>query len=130
MRRPSLIVAMLGCALLPAMASAQVMEQNFLVGTTGDLVLLCASQPGDPFYTAAQNFCHGYAVGVYQTIEAQQSARATALFCPPAQMPTRTEAIANFVRWAQASSARVATAPTEGIASYLVERLPCRSAAR
>ncbi len=130
MRGPSLVLAVLGCALLPAAARAQVAEENFLVRTTGDLVSLCASQPTDRLYTAAQNFCHGYAVGVYQTIEAQQSALQTRLFCPPAQMPTRNEAIARFVTWAQASPARLDTAPPEGIAAYLAERLPCPSGRR
>ena len=127
--RSSLILAVLGCCAMPIVSMAQqpVSEGNFQVQTTGDLVTLCASQPSDRLYTAAQNFCQGYAVGVYRTLEAEQSGSAARLFCPPAQMPTRNEAIANFVRWAQASPTRLAMTPPDGIASYLAERLPGRA---
>lgn len=133
MHRHRLVLAVLACVLGPASmtrAQGQVTQDSFLVRTTGDLVALCASAPSDRLYTAAQNFCQGFVVGVYRTIEAEQAARRVKLFCPAGPPPSRNEGIANFVRWAQASPTRLATAPTDGIAAFLAERLPCRSASR
>jgi hypothetical protein len=69
MRGPALIPTTFLYTALSATTKAQIAENDFLVRTTGDLVSLCASQPSDPLYTAAQNFCQGYAVGVYQTVK-------------------------------------------------------------
>jgi hypothetical protein len=113
-------------AAVPAAARAQVTEDQFLVRDTADLVALCAAQPADRMFTAAQNFCHGFMVGLYRALQAEQTSRAAPLFCPPAQTPTRSDAVASFVRWAQVSPARLRLSAADGVATFLVERLPCK----
>lgn len=125
MRGMVLSLALFGAASLPGAVRAQVAEANFQVRNTGDLVALCASTAGDRLYTAAQNFCQGFLVGAYQTLQAQQAASRSPLFCPPAQMPTRNQAVADFVQWTQASPDRMQMPPVDGVASFLVERAPC-----
>ena len=130
MHQRTLIAACLACSLVPSIARAQaaVTESNFLVATTGDLVALCNAQPTDPYFTAAQNFCQGFAVGVYRTIDAEQSVQRVKLFCPTGALPSRNEAIANFSRWAAAAPARLGQPAVETIAAFLAERQPCASA--
>jgi hypothetical protein len=127
MRWKVIAVITLAVAATPAAPRAQTSQDNFLVRNTGDLVALCSSQREDALYTAAQNFCQGYAVGLYQGIMAEQSALSDPLFCPKAQMPTRNEAIKSFVEWAQASPSRLQTSAVEGVTAFLAERLPCKA---
>src|SRR4051794_16061605 len=94
-------------ALLIAAAGAQaapVAKDDFQLTTTASLVSLCSAPQTDPLYTAAMNFCHGFAVGTYRAIVAEEAASRSRnkLFCPPQQTMTRDEAIAGFVQWASA----------------------------
>jgi hypothetical protein len=127
MRRTAFALVTLLVASASTVSHAQTVEDNFLVRNAGDLVKLCTSQSSDRLYTAAQNFCQGFTVGMYQVMVAEQSGRRIPLFCPPAQPPSRNDAIAQFVQWAQASPARLALPAAEGLASFLAERLPCRA---
>jgi hypothetical protein len=126
MRRTAFILILLASAAALAPARAQVVEDNFQLRSTGDLVALCGSQSTDRLFTAAQNFCQGFAVGTYRTLLAEQAAQPAKLFCPSAQMPTRTQAMADFVTWANASPARLQLSVVDGIAAFLVEKLPCK----
>ena len=72
-------------------ARAAVSTDNFLVRNTGDLVDLCSAANTDTLYTAAVNFCHGFAVGVFRVLQEEDQARASGrLFCLPQQAPSRT----------------------------------------
>ncbi len=77
--------------------------------------------------TAALNFCHGFAVGVYRVLEEENAAkRIGRLFCiPDGVMPSRNEAIADFVQWAKASPDVMAQRPADGITGYLMQKYPC-----
>jgi hypothetical protein len=131
MRRTAFILIVLAStAAVAVSARAQVVEDNFQLRNTGDLVALCGSQATDKMYTAAQNFCHGFAVGTYRSLLAAQTGQPDPLFCPPAQMPTRTQAIAEFVQWANASPARLQMSAVDGIAEYLAEKSPCKPGRR
>jgi hypothetical protein len=108
-------------------AQAVVTEDNFLVRNTGDLTELCSAAPSDAMYTAASNFCHGFAVGVSRVLQEEDTARrANHLFCLPNPAPTRNEALSNFVRWAKADASRTAQPPADGIALLLSQQYPCR----
>jgi len=123
----------------PACA-APLTQDTFLVGTTGELVALCSSTPTDPLYTAAQNFCEGFAVATYRLAVAVVTAegdvkrkntkkRMTAsakLFCPPDPTPKRAESIAAFVDWAGAHADVLTLPPTDGLLRFMVERFPCK----
>src|SRR4051812_29262874 len=103
MRPKLLAAAALLAAALPIGGQAAVTEDNFLIRTTSDLVALCTADRGDPLMTAAVNFCHGFGVGVYQTLSEQEAGRQRGhLICPRGQTPSRNEAVAEFVTWAKA----------------------------
>ena len=107
--------------------AAAVSRDDFLVETTGNLVALCGASSSDPLYTAAENFCHGFAVGTYRMISMEQAASRSKrrLYCLPAKQPTRDEAIASFVQWAQARPQTLANPPSDGILEYLTAQYPC-----
>jgi hypothetical protein len=130
MRRIAVACFVLAAVSAPSLSRATPTEDNFLIRNTGDLVTLCTSQPTDPLYTASQNFCHGFTIGMYQAIMAEQAALKVPFICVQPQMPTRNDAIAAFVTWAQASPPRLQTAAVEGLASFLAERMPCKSGRR
>jgi hypothetical protein len=115
----------LALGLAMADARAAVTDQDFLVATTGNLADLCKATTTDPVYTAAVNFCHGFTVGVYRVLEAENRAKSTHIFCAPQQMPTRTEAIAAFVRWVDAHPDERNLRPVDGMAAYLQQQFPC-----
>jgi hypothetical protein len=112
--------------LLPLSARAATTADNFLVNTTGDLVALCSSSTGDPNVTAAQNFCHGFMVGAYRVLSDWQTARRAHFFCVPTPAPTRSEAVAAFLAWAQANPARMSERPEDGVLRFLEETYSCK----
>jgi hypothetical protein len=115
------------CAVVStATARAAVTEDSFLVRNTGDLVDLCTAAQSDPFYTAASNFCQGFAAGVYRVLELEVKAQRTGrLFCPPDKPMTRNEGIASFVQWAKANPDQMSLQAPDGIARFLSQTFPC-----
>jgi hypothetical protein len=107
-------------------AQAALTQDSFLLRNTGDLIDLCTATSTDPLYTAASNFCHGFAVGVYRVLDEEESARRTRrIFCMPNPPPTRTEGLASFVQWAKANPNDMADPPADGIAKFLNQQFPC-----
>src|SRR4051794_37159002 len=85
-------------------ARAAVTQDMFLLRNTGDLVELCSAAQDDPLFTAAQNFCQGFTVGVFRVLWEEDMARRTGhLFCLPNPPPTRNEAVASFVQSVRAN---------------------------
>lgn len=122
---PALVLC--GAMAVSAARGAPVSRDDFQAETTGNLVSLCGASEADPLYTAAQNFCHGFAVGTYRTIMVQQMASQTKrkLFCVPDNPPTRDQAIASFVQWASTRPTTLARPPVDGIVEFLVSQYPC-----
>jgi hypothetical protein len=121
-----LAVPTLCAAIAAAPAEAAISEDNFLVRNAGDLVALCTATQADPLYTAAVNFCQGFAVGAFRVLQEEEAARRPPhMFCLPDSLPSRTEAIANIVQWVNADPARSAIGATDSIAAYLSQRYPC-----
>lgn len=112
-------------ATLPTIGHAAVTEDSFLVRTTSDLVDLCSASPSEPMGTAALNFCHGFGVGVYRTLQEVDAARRDHMFCMPNPAPTRTEALTAFIQWAKASPDQLSRQPQDGIAQFLSVQYPC-----
>ena len=115
-----------GLVLLVPGAPDAATEANFGANTTGDLVELCSATPDNTIGTAALNFCQGFAQGAV-SVEMQNLAafRGPKLFCMPNPLPTRTDALAEFVKWARASPDRMAGPPSDGLFRFLSERYPC-----
>jgi hypothetical protein len=112
-------------ALIPGAAPAAT-EANFAAKTAGDLVELCAATPDSAIGTAAVNFCEGFAEGAV-SVETQNLAafRGPKLFCMPNPLPSRNEALGEFVKWARMSPDRMSASPTDGLFRFLSERYPC-----
>ena len=101
-------------------------EANFGPATTADLVELCTAASDNTIGTAAVNFCEGFAQGAV-LVEMQNMAayRGPKLFCMPNPLPSRNEALSEFVNWARVSPDRMAATSTDGLFRFLSERYPC-----
>ena len=127
MRFNSCLIALcIGATVCMGSARAAVTEDEFLLRNTGDLVEVCSAVQADPMYTAAANFCQGFAVGVFRVLQEQDMAeRSRHLFCLPNPTPTRNEGIAAFVQWAKADASRMAQPAADGIAAFLADKYKC-----
>lgn len=102
-------------------------DTDFRVTNTGDLVRLCETAPTDTIGVAALHFCHGFAVGAFQYHQVVTAASGKPrLVCVPSPAPTRNEAIAAFLDWANRNPQQMSTPPVEGLFRFLAERYPCR----
>ena len=107
-------------------AQAAVTEDSFLLRNTGDLVDTCTAAQTDPLYTAATNFCQGFAVGVFRVLQEQDMARTSRhMFCLPDPLPTRNQGIADFIQWAKADPSRMSLSAADGIATFVSQKFPC-----
>ena len=79
---------------------------------------------------AAIGFCHGFGVGVYQTLQQTQASLPSNLFCVPNPGPTRSQAIASFVAWVKASPSVASEPPADAILRYLEQTYPCAGGGR
>ncbi len=122
-----LVVAVASSSYAAPASAAPVSRDDFQVQTTAHLISLCAAEPSDPLYTAARNFCHGFAVATVRAITMEQMATKAKhkMFCLPTNQPTRDEATAAFVQWASARPKTLASSPTDGVAEYLAAQYPC-----
>ncbi|MFP5512940.1 MAG: Rap1a/Tai family immunity protein [Alphaproteobacteria bacterium] len=124
-------LTILGIVAAAAVASAQTpapSEGNFQVKNTGDLLKLCEAKPVDSTGIAALHFCQGFAVGAYQYYQIAAAAEGKRpLFCPPNPPPSRNDAIAAFVTWAQQNPGALSLPPVEGLFRYLAQRYPCEA---
>jgi len=113
-------------AMLPCAGHATVTEDTFQLKTTSDLVELCSSGQSDPMMTAAVNFCHGFALGVFRVLDEENAAhRISKLFCIPNPTPTRSQAIGDFVQWAKSTPGVMDQRPADGLLAYLAKTYPC-----
>lgn len=127
--KASILGVLLAAAIVPH-ARAAVTENDFLLRNTADLVALCSAGPGDPMASAAVNFCNGFTIGVVRTLEKVDAAERSrrAMFCLPANRPSRSAAITEFVHWANADPSRLSISAEDGVATFLSTQYPCRSA--
>ena len=113
-------------ALMPSAGHAAVTEDTFQLHSTSDLVDLCSAAPFDPMMTAALNFCHGFALGVFRVLDEEDAAkRINKLFCIPDPSPSRAQVLADFVQWAKATPGVLQQRPADGLTSYLAKTFPC-----
>jgi hypothetical protein len=116
---------LLWAAASPGAAHAAVTEDNFQLRSATDLLTLCTADPTDRLMTAAANFCHGYALGVFQTLDEEQGGMRSKLFCITEPRPTRTQAIAAFVDWLKPKQDVQSMRPADAILAYLRDAYPC-----
>jgi hypothetical protein len=127
MKRPFVKLLLVGILLAPALASA-VTEEDFRVETTRNLLNLCTAPVNDSRYEEAIHFCHGFLVGAFRYHVAENSGPGGKLLvCFPNPPPTRNEAIAMFIDWAQAHPQYMDNPPVETEFRFLTEKWPCKN---
>lgn len=127
MKRSFVKLLLVGILLAPALVSA-VTEEDFRARTTRNLLDLCTAPAGDPRREEAIHFCHGYLVGAYHYHVAETSGPGgRPLVCFPNPPPTRNEAIAMFIDWAQAHPQYMDDPPVETEFRFLIEKWPCKN---
>lgn len=127
MTKHTLLVAAAGAALLAAPATAEVTEQNFRGGRTGDLAALCGATRQNPLHTAALNWCHGFLVGAgqYHRSTAAAHGAGQSLFCLPSPEPTLDQARQAFVAWAARNPQHAQERAVDGLTRFAAETYPC-----
>lgn len=127
MPRHTLLVAAAAAVMLASPALAEVTEQNFRGGRTGDLAALCGAEPRDRLHTAALNWCQGFMVGTGQYHRATTAARGTgaASFCLPTPEPTLDQARLAFVTWAARNPQHAQDRAVDGLTRFAAETWPC-----
>ena len=94
--------------------------------TIDDLVELRDPTSDSAMANTGVNFCQGFAQGAVSIgMQSQITPGSVKLFCMPDPLPSRTEAIREFVGWARASANRMALSSTDGLMRFLGERFPC-----
>ncbi|HVZ10370.1 Rap1a/Tai family immunity protein [Rhodopila sp.] len=108
--------------------AAPVTEDNFLLKSTADLVALCSADQKDPLYTAAVNYCHGFAVGTFRMLEIDNAAARgkKKMLCQQDSGMTRSQAITNFLTWAADKPKVLEASPTEGFGQYVLQAFACK----
>lgn len=121
-------LAALGIALMGTGTAGAVTEDNFRLRTGTDLVELCSVAPEDPLEVPSIHMCHGFGVGIYQTLVAVSSSeKIDAFFCPPDPPITRNQALANFLAWAKLpqNASYLNDSPAALVGRYLLTTYPC-----
>ena len=120
------IVAAMTVLLAGGTSVRAVTEENFQLRTGADLLALCSAPADDPLQASAIHMCHGFCVGVYQTIMAfTMHDKVQPIVCPPNPPPRRTEAIAQFVTWAKSDTEHQGERPADFVGRYLITTYPC-----
>ena len=116
--------------LVPALASAAVTDEDFVLATTQNLVNLCSVSPSDPRAKEAIQMCEGYMVGAFHFYLATNSGKGDRgdmrLVCMPNPPPSRNEAVAMFVEWAKANPQYMKEPAVESEFRFLNAKWPCK----
>jgi hypothetical protein len=114
-------IALLCLALASATTSAQ--QAPAATTTTEKFVGLCTSTAD----VAAQNFCHGYSQGLYETyLVTRHPQKAPSFVCAQTSTLTRQQHIDNFIKWSAAHPQFKQASASDTILRYLGETFPCK----
>jgi hypothetical protein len=120
------IVAVVAVVLAARTSARAVSEENFQLRNGADLLALCSVSADDPLRASAIHMCHGFCVGVYQTILAlTMRDKLKPIACPPEPPPQRSEAIEHFVIWGKTKTEYQGDRPADFVGRYIVETYPC-----
>lgn len=124
--KPVLIISMMIAGILPNLIHAAVLDEDFKVKKSADLIKLCSAAPNDPHYREAVHFCHGYLVGAFHYYLAQETGpKGSKFLCIPDPKPNRNETIHQFIAWAQQHPEYQNELPVETEFRFLTENWPC-----
>jgi len=113
------------CVILLAgvMLSGAATQEDFLLDTGEDLLVLCTADNEDPLQQAAINFCLGFAVGTYRMLV--DMTKLDPVVCLPENPPSRNEAIQMLIAWAQANPQYHKDAPEDLVVRFILQQWPC-----
>jgi hypothetical protein len=125
----ALRLTLLAAALaLPVQGHAAVTESSFQLATAADLAALCAAQPDDKYFTAAQNFCEGFATAASRVLAKEEAAGGQNSFCLPTPSPSRDDVKAAFVAFIAQTPAVANAPPEDSMLLFLQHQYPCGGA--
>jgi hypothetical protein len=102
------------------MASAQAPKAST---STQDYVAMCSKKTD----VAAQNFCHGFGQGVFETyLITRHPKKAPAFICAENSKNTRQDYIDGFMKWSASNPKFNEMSAADTILRYLAETLPCK----
>ena len=107
-----------------AIASTTVSAQQTPAATTTEKFITMCANTAD---VAAQNFCHGYGQGVYETyLVTRHPKNAPGFVCAQNSTLTRQEHINNFMKWTATHPQFNQASASDTILRYLGETFPCK----
>lgn len=116
-------IAMTALAFLPAVsATAQVTPKADI--STEAFVALCQNTADE----VAQNFCFGFGEGIYQGNLVSRDPKAAPTICIPKEGMgvTRSEVLAEFLRWSSANPQYNKDYAASTVLKFLPVRFPCQ----
>jgi len=120
------IAAVLAVLLFSAPVLVDVMDE-YKVRNAGDLVALCSRDLSAEDYVAAQNFCHGFAVGAYAYYRGVAAAEPDLkIVCIKEPYPERKKVIADFVAWSKANPSFMKDSAVDTFFRFLAGAYPCK----
>jgi hypothetical protein len=100
---------------------------EYKIRNAGDLVALCSRDLSAEDYVAAQNFCHGFAVGAYSYYRGAAAAEPELkIVCFKEPYPERTKVIADFVSWSKTNQAFMKDSAADTLFRFLAGAYPCK----
>ena len=109
--------------LLSATAPAQAQVPRAST-TTQEYVAMCAKTTD----VSAQNFCHGFGQGVYETyLITRHPKKAPPFICGENSKSTRQDYINGFIKWSASNPKFNQMSAADTILRYLAETLPCKN---
>ena len=132
MSRFGTLAAVLGpvlgaAAAVAAPAAAQISEQTFRSGRTGDLATLCATSESSPGGVAARAWCNAFiiAAGQYHGSVAAANPAVGRIYCLPDPNMTLDQVRTTFVGWAQSHPEYADTRAVDGLMRFAGTTWPC-----
>jgi hypothetical protein len=120
------VAVVLLVVLFAAPALADVVDE-YKIRNAEDLVSLCSRNPSAEDYVAAQNFCHGFAVGAYAYYRGVATADPDVkIVCFKEPYPERKKVIADFVAWSKANQSFMKDAAVDTFFRFLAGAYPCK----
>ena len=100
---------------------------DYKIRNAGDLVSLCSRDLSAEDYVAAQNFCHGFAVGAYAYYGGVAAAEPDVkIVCFKEPYPERKKVIADFVAWSKNNPSFMKDAAVDTLFRFLAGAYPCK----
>jgi hypothetical protein len=108
----------------PALAD---MADEYKIRSAGDLVALCSRDLSAEDYVAAQNFCHGFAVGAYAYYRGVAMADPDVkIVCFKEPYPERKKVLTDFVAWSKTNPSFMKDSAVDTLFRFLAGAYPCK----